>query len=137
MIVSEPREDLAAWVGQRYGVKFYPPYTAIGEIQDGKIIAVYVFNNWTKHDVEISLVADRLTRALVKRAFAYVTDTLKCSRATFRTRADNLQAQKCLERFNARLEGRQQRFFGDSDALIYGIMKEDFPYAYAKPSHTS
>lgn len=126
MIVYEPRQDIAAWVGQRCGVTFHPPYTAIAEVKDGRIVAAYVFNCWTGHDVEVSLAADRLSRTLVKTAFSYVVNTLKCSRATFKTRSDNLQAQKLLERFNARLEGCQRSFFGDADALIYGIMKEDF-----------
>jgi hypothetical protein len=127
LIVTEPRQDIAAWVGAKIGVSFSLPYTAIGEIRNGKLIAAYVFNMWTAHDVEVSLAADRLTKTLMTRAFAYVVNELGCRRATFRTRADNLPAQKCLERLGARLEGCQRLYFGDCDGLIYGIMKEDFP----------
>lgn len=128
MIVTEPREDIAAWVGARIGVSFSPPYTAIGEFRNGKLIGAYVFNVWTAHDVEVSLAADRLSLLLMRSAFRYVVNQLGCRRATFRTRADNLSAQKCLERLGARLEGCQRLYFGDCDGLIYGIMKEDFPY---------
>ncbi|MGO7205285.1 N-acetyltransferase, partial [Rhizobium ruizarguesonis] len=40
----------------------------------------------------------------------------------------NAESQKVLARLGARLEGRQQAYFGDCDALLYAIMKEDFPY---------
>jgi hypothetical protein len=128
LIVSEPRADIAAWVGGRIGVSFEPPYTALAHVDRGRIIAAYVFNVWTEHDVEVSLAADRLSLTLMRAAFRYVVEQLGCRRATFRTRADNLDAQKALDRLGARLEGRQQAYFGDCDALLYAIMKEDFPY---------
>ena len=109
MIVSEPREEIAAWVGGRIGVSFHPPYTALAHI-------------------EVSLAADRLTLTLMRSVFHYVVHQLGCRRATARTRADNLDAQTMLARLGARLEGRQQAYFGDCDALLYAIMKEDFPY---------
>ncbi|ARM14168.1 MULTISPECIES: GNAT family N-acetyltransferase [Rhizobium] len=128
MIVSEPREDIAAWVGGKIGVAFHPPFTAIAQVQGGRIIAGYVFNVWTQHDVEVSLAADRLSKTLMRAAFQYVVDQLGCRRATFRTRADNFPAQRALKRLGARLEGRQRDYFGDCDALLYGILREDFPY---------
>ncbi|KPH10291.1 N-acetyltransferase [Rhizobium acidisoli] len=128
MIVSEPREDIAAWVAGRIGVSFHPPYTALAHVDRGRIIAGFVFNVWTAHDVEVSLAADRLTRTLMRSVFHYVVHQLGCRRATARTQADNLDAQTMLARLGARLEGRQQAYFGDCDALLYAIMKEDFPY---------
>ncbi|MBY3476070.1 GNAT family N-acetyltransferase [Rhizobium laguerreae] len=128
MIVSEPREDIAAWVGGKIGVTFHPPFTAMAQVQGGRIIAAYVFNVWTEYDVEVSLAADRLSATLMRAVFRYVVDQLGCRRATFRTRADNIFAQQALGRLGARLEGRQTAYFGDCDALLYGILKEDFPY---------
>lgn len=128
MIVTEPRGDIAAWVGGKIGVTFHPPFTAMAQIEGGRIIAAYVFAVWTEHDIEVSLAADRLSATLMRAVFRYVVDTLGCHRATFRTRADNVQAQAALERLGARLEGRQTAYFGECDALLYAILKEDFPY---------
>ena len=128
MIVSEPREEIAAWVGARIGVTFDPPYTTLAHVDRSRIIAGFVFNVWTAHDVEVSLAADRLTLTLMRSVFHYVVRQLGCRRATARTRADNIEAQTVLARLGARLEGRQQAYFGDCDALLYAIMKEDFPY---------
>jgi len=130
LIVSEPSADIAAWVGARIGVNFSPPFTALAEVRGGRNVAGYVFNMWTAHDVEVSLAADRLSRPLMRAAFAYVVTTLGCRRATFRTRADNVAAQKALDRLGAKLEGRQRAYFGDCDGLLYGILKEDFPHGF-------
>ncbi|EJT06737.1 GNAT family protein [Rhizobium sp. CCGE 510] len=128
MIVSEPRAEIAAWVGGRIGVSFHPPYTTLAHVDRGRIIAGFVFNVWTAHDVEISLAADRLTLTVMRSVFGYVVHQLGCRRATARTRADNFDAQTMLARLGARLEGRQKAYFGDCDGLLYAIMKEDFPY---------
>ncbi|MBX4899163.1 GNAT family N-acetyltransferase [Rhizobium bangladeshense] len=128
MIVCEPREEIAAWVGAKIGVEFHPPYTTLAHVDRGRIIAGFIFNAWTEHDIEISVAADRLSLALMRTVFDYVVNQLGCRRATCRTRADNSKAQTLLERCGARQEGRQRGYFGDCDALLYAIMKEDFPY---------
>ncbi|MBX4869320.1 GNAT family N-acetyltransferase [Rhizobium bangladeshense] len=135
MIVFEPSAEIAAWVGARIGVEFHPPYTALAHVDRGRIIAGFVFNAWTEHDIEISLAADRLSLTLMRAVYDYVVRQLGCRRATARTRADNSDAQRLLERLGAQPEGRQRGYFGDCDALLYAIMKEDFPYGlHAKGS---
>lgn len=128
MIVCEPSAEIAAWVGARIGVTFHPPYTTLAHVNRGGILAGLVFNVWTEHDIEISLAADRLSLTLMRAVFDYVFHQLGCRRATCRTRADNSRAQRLLARVGAELEGRQRGYFGDCDALLYAIMKEDFPY---------
>lgn len=58
----------------------------------------------------------------MRSVFRYVVHQLGCRRATARTRADNAESQQVLARLGARLEGRQQAYFGDCDALLYAIM---------------
>ncbi|MBX4908361.1 MULTISPECIES: GNAT family protein [Rhizobium] len=128
MIVCEPSAEIAAWVGARIGVTFHPPYTTLAHVERGRIIAGFVFNVWTEHDIEISLAADRLSLTLMRAVFDYVFNQLGCRRATCRTRADNISAQRLLARVGAEPEGRQRGYFGDCDGLLYAIMKEDFPH---------
>ncbi|WP_064706488.1 GNAT family N-acetyltransferase [Rhizobium bangladeshense] len=128
MIVSEPCEEIAAWVGARIGVEFHPPYTTLAHVDRGRIIAGFIFNAWTEHDIEISLAAERLSLTLMRAVYDYVVRQLGCRRATARLRADNIDAQTVIARLGGRLEGRQRGYFGDCDALLYAIMKEDFPY---------
>lgn len=132
MIVTEPQEALVVWAGQKMNATFVPPYSAIGTVDSsGKLIAVFVFNNFTENDIEVSVAADRIPRELLKATYRYVIEQLGCHRASYRTRADNLPAQKCLERLGAKKEGVQRRYFGDCDSFMYGILKEEFPYAHA------
>ena len=135
MIVCEPGAEIAAWVGARIGVTFHPPYTTLAQVDRGRILAGFVFNVWTEHDIEISLAADRLSLTLMRAVSDYVFNQLGCRRVTCRTRADNISAQRLLARVGAEPEGRQRGYFGDCDALLYAIMKEDFPYGlHAKGS---
>lgn len=122
-------ETVALWMESALGEKFVPPFTAIGATdQTGAIIAGFVFNMYTRHDVEVSLVATRLPRGLMRAVYVYVVETLGCDRATFRTRADNEPAKSALIRLGAQLEGQQRGYFGDCDALLFGILKEEFPH---------
>lgn len=132
-MITDDKELVSGWVANRIGKdKFHLPYEALGYVgADGSVIAGFVFNNYTRNDIEVSLAADRLPRALLKRVYFYIVHELECRRATFRTRSDNHAAQKALERLGAKLEGRQRLYFGDCDALVYGIMKEDFPFEHS------
>jgi RimJ/RimL family protein N-acetyltransferase len=54
---------------------------------------------------------------------------LGCRRATFRTRADNQAAIAAMARLGAREEGRLRKYYpGDVDAVVFGLLKEDYPY---------
>lgn len=122
-------EPVTLWMEQTIGTRFVPPFTSIGWEDNGQITAGFLFNMYTEHDVEVTLAATRIPRALMKATFSYVVHTLGCRRATFRTRADNFPAQKALMRLGAKLEGTQRLYFGDCDGLLYGILKEDFPFS--------
>jgi RimJ/RimL family protein N-acetyltransferase len=138
LIVTDSPEFLAAWASEKMKSNFSQPFTAIGATgSDGKLIAVFIFNNFTKNDVEVSVAAERIPRELLRATYRYVVEKLGCHRASYRTRADNHQAQKCLERCGAQKEGVQRRYFGDCDSIMYGILKEDFPYAHAIASDAS
>jgi hypothetical protein len=129
MIISTPADVLAFWAGEKIGCRFAPPYSALGSIdKSGKILGVMIFNMWTEHDIEISVAADRMPFELLRAAFDYVTNDLKCRRATYRTRADNIKAQRALERLGAKLEGRQRHYFGGCDGLLYGLLKEEYRF---------
>ena len=130
MIVSDRPQDMADGLGARTGLKFTPHFTCIGSInKTGEIEAVMLFQSWTSNNIEISVAATNLPRALLHAAFKYVVGQLHCSRATFRTREDNERAVACLYRSGARLEGRMRRYYPDgSAALVFGILKEEYTY---------
>ena len=130
MIISEPREALVGWVGERVGLEFKPPYSAMASTDaTGRITAGVVFQNWTGRDIELSVVADSIPRSLLKAIYCYTVEQLGCRRVTFRVRSSDLGTQDLAQRLGAKYEGRVRRFYSESDdAVILGILKEDYPY---------
>lgn len=130
MIITDQREGVAAWMGEYMGVKFTPPYSTIGwKNGRGEITAGLLFHSWTKNDIEISVAAIELPRSLLRHVYKYVVVQLGCRRATFRTRADNHQAIRAMERLGAAEEGRLRKYYpGDVDAVLFGVLKEEYKY---------
>ena len=130
MIVAEPRAVIAGWVGAQIGIEFKAPYSALASIgADGSIICGVVFQNWTQRDIELSVAASSISRALLKAIYSYTVEQLGCRRVTFRIRSSDLKTQESAQRLGAKWEGRIRRFYSDNeDAVILGILKEDFPY---------
>jgi hypothetical protein len=130
MVVSEPREVIVRWVGAQVGLEFKPPYSALASVNaDGRITAGVVFQNWTQRDIELSVAASSIPRALLKAIYSYTVDQLGCCRVTFRIRSSDLKTQESAQRLGAQWEGRSRRFYSDTeDAVILGILKDDFPY---------
>ena len=138
MIISEPREEIAKWAGDKIGCTFKPPFSALACVNEAnEIQAAAIFNNWSDFDICVSVAAKKVSRQLLMSCASYVFEQLKCTRATLRTRIDNLAAQKALKRIGAQLEGRQTAYFGDCDALVFGILKKDFASGLSNTSNTS
>ena len=132
MIVSEPRESIVTWVGTQTGLEFKPPYSALASLDaTGRITAAIVFQNWTGRDIELSVAASSISRALLKAIYSYTVGQLGCRRVTFRIRSSDLKTQESAQRLGAKWEGRIRRFYSDSeDAVILGIIEEDFPHGF-------
>ena len=118
------------WVGERLGIEFKPPYSAMAFVDAmSRINAGVVFQNWTGRDIELSVAASMIPRALLKDIYRYTVGQLGCRRVTFRVRSSDLKTQEMAQRLGAKYEGRVRRFYSDrEDAVILGILKEDYPY---------
>ena len=116
------------FVTRETGFSCRSPHVSIGFERRGRIVTGLSFYNWSGHDVEIAAAGREFPRSLLRFVFDYVVKQLGCRRATFRTRIDNEAAKLALSRLRARVEGRQRLFYGDCDALIFGLLSEDFPY---------
>ncbi|HWU63570.1 MAG TPA: GNAT family protein [Ensifer sp.] len=130
MIVWEPNDVIAGWMGGKIGVRFSRPFVTVASVdQNGKIECAALFNAMTDFDVECSVVVDgRATVELLKACREYVEGQLKRPRITFRTRASNIRAHNALKKLGADQEGRLREYFGDEDALIYGLILRDCKY---------
>lgn len=103
-----------------------PDAQFIGMIRDGVVSAAVGFSHWTGHDIELSVAGDRATRGFLAIVFDYVFKQSGCLRCTIRTRASNAKAIKLAKRLGFQLEGTLRRGFGDEDALIFGLTRDDY-----------
>jgi RimJ/RimL family protein N-acetyltransferase len=120
--------DVIAFVALLTGQQFEPPTTAIGRTDDeGQIVAGIVFNCWTGPDIELTVAAlpGGVSRALLRRAAAYVFDEHGCIRASFTT--ESQEVVDLALRLGAQTEGRKRHLFGPGrDGVILGILREDW-----------
>lgn len=119
---------MSDFVGARVGTVIVPPYTAIGEARDGRVVAGVVFNCFTRTDIEatVATIAPP-SRRLLRRCGAYVFGELGCCRITITTESGEVAA--LAKRLNAQTEGRKRNQYGPGrDGIVLGILREDWKF---------
>lgn len=128
----ETGEPAIQWVAGRLGVSFPKGATALALARDGELVGGAVFCGFTGRDVEVSVAAGRTLawpRGFLARVGAYVFSELGCARMTVLTRPSNRTVIRIAPRLGAVQEGRKRNYFEDgADALVFGILKEDWPH---------
>lgn len=119
----------AEWCGDRLGIVISGPHQSFGIARDGALFGAAVFQNWNHHDIDVAVagIGASWPRAFLRRLGHYAFNELNCCRVTAYTRADNHRAVKVLRKF-ATHEGTKRKGYGSCDALIFGILKEEWPY---------
>lgn len=130
MLILGCDEMVAAWVGEKLGTKFIPPYTTIGATKDGNdLCAGAVFNDYTGSNLEITLVSDGgLTRGNIRAVFSYAFDQVKVNRLSAKTKRSNKAMRRMLPRFGFKFEGISAQYFGPTradDAIRFVLFHED------------
>jgi RimJ/RimL family protein N-acetyltransferase len=102
-------------------------YQCIGAERDGKLEAVAVFNDYTGHNIEITVASEgwRATRGAFAAAMRYAFDQLKVARITAHIRPSNTRALKVAKGAGFREEGRARQWFGNEDAVILGLLRNE------------
>lgn len=126
-IETGPR--ITEWCGDRLGTVMSGPHQSFGIVRNGEVIGGCVFQNWNQHDIDVAVVGIGASwpRAFLRRLGHYAFEELKCCRVTAITRSDNARAVRVLNKF-ATYEGTKRKGYGTCDALIFGILKEEWPY---------
>lgn len=93
---------------------------------DGFPAGAFAFTNLSTTNVEVTLcsrgvLTPRVVRFIARQAF----EVLRVSRATTHTRVSNIAAQKAIEAVGFKREGVARGFFGDEDAVSYGMLKSE------------
>lgn len=136
MIVYDT-DRLRAWLEGRIGLKTHPETRFIGSEFSGKIHSVVAFSHYVPDtDIEISVAHDNqgiASRELMREVLRYVFAQSNCLRCTARIAEDNQKSIKLAERLGFKAEGRLRRGFGNRDALLFGLLRDDIWPAPAHP----
>jgi RimJ/RimL family protein N-acetyltransferase len=125
VIVTDER--VARFVGEKCETIICPPFTAMGIERDGQITAGVVFNNFTKHDIEVTVAGGPFSRAFISAVGKYVFEQIGCLRITITT--EKPEVIRIAQRLGAQTEGLKRNRFGKGrDATILGILREDWDY---------
>lgn len=132
MIVTDASR-IRPWLEERAGVKLHPENQYLAVEVCGKIATAVGFSNFRHDDIELTVATEgkglrsaRSALALVHAVFSYVFDQSNCRRCTARIRADNEKSIKLAARLGFKVEGRLRQGFGDADALVFGLLRDDF-----------
>ncbi len=118
-------DRVARFVGERCGTIICPPFTAMGIERDGEIIAGAIFNNFTRHDIEVTIAGGPFSRGFARAVGVYVFHRVGCLRMSITTEQDIVVDY--AKRLGAQTEGRKRNHFGRGrHGIVLGILKEDW-----------
>ena len=89
-------------------------------------VGCVILNDYAQGNIEMTGAGfgcwtPRIIRTIARHIFV----TLGCNRVTARTRASNQSARAALKAMGFRREGTARAWFGDEDAVLYGLLKRE------------
>ena len=125
MLVTGDYRDM---LNNEFGFELSEKATFIGESIEGKLVSMAAFDNYNGTDIDVHIVAQRMTRRWIKACMKYVFDVCGCRRMTSLNDSNNFTMQPYLERLGFKYEGTKRNGLPDSDLIIYGLTREDRKY---------
>ena len=101
---------------------------AYGFVEDEQIIGSFVFSEYTGNDVHMFCVAEDkriFQRKYIRMMYDYCFNVMKVQRVSAMCNESNVQSRRLITGIGFKQEGRLRRYFGNEDALVYGLLKED------------
>ncbi len=122
--------EVGAWMGERMGVRFVPPFEAIGITDDnGSLIGGWLLNGWNHANADLTIYGPgALTRRTIRACYAHLFLDLKATRVTARTRRDNQTMRDLLPRLGFQFESLARRYYGPNrrhDAFVYALFPDN------------
>ena len=119
-----PGTDALGWHNQKA--------QALGLAIDGKLTACMVVHDYhpTHRNCQISFAATSAkwaTKPTIRAMMAYPFDQLKCDRLTTIISERNARSIRFNIGIGFKLEGIIRRGYGDCDAMIFGLMRDEAP----------
>ena len=104
---------------------------AAAVLRDARVAALIVYSSYQPRyrAIEMSIIADSprwASRPVIGALFAYPFEQLQVQRITSAIRADNARSIRLCEGLGFRQEGRIRLGYGDCDALVYGLLADEW-----------
>lgn len=126
-------EAVGAWVKARLPnmPRLPVPFVGIGVIDGAQLVAGVLFHNYLPEfgSIEVSIAADTprwLSRNRVSLILGYPFRQLGCGRVSAAIMASNRRSIRLCEGLGFEREGLVRRGFGRDDAVILGLLREDW-----------
>lgn len=140
-MITWDSEICRPWLEQKVGLKTHPETVFLGQVKRGKLETVIGFSHYVADtDIEVSVASEAThggVRGLIAAFLQYVFEQANCLRCTVRVRPSNTAAVALAKRVGFLQEGRLRRGFGDEDALLFGLLREQIqwhqPATHPKP----
>lgn len=126
-------EAVGAWVAARPadigGAADFGPYTSLGIVRDGRIVAGVVYYDYRRTDMMMAVAATDprwMSRSVLREIFAYPFTQMRCQRVTAVIDRRNKRARKLVEGLGFRMEGVLRKALKNNrDAILYGLLKDE------------
>lgn len=131
---SLPRESILQWArAQCIAFKeFSADYRALGVLADGELGAAVFYDEFRRGDCSMAVyIGDRscVSRASLRRAFAYPFITAGQRRVTAQVSSMNAKSIALIERLGFVREGvRRFVYENGADEIIYGMLRSECPW---------
>ena len=118
---------IRGWLESKLGCTFADPCEVIGILdRTGRPIGAALFNDRSCRNIELTVYGPgAFRRDVCRQIAAYCFDQMRCERITVRTRYGNEKVRAIIERFGWKPEGILRNFYGDDDAVIYGMLRTE------------
>lgn len=98
----------------------------LGQITEGRVVIAVAFSHYCEHDIHVSLVVrGHGSKGLIREVFNYIFVKAGCARCTCLIRKSNTRSIRLAEKLGFKKEGVLRKYYGDEDAFVYGLLKEE------------
>lgn len=130
-MISTDASTIRPWLEERAGIKLHPETQYIAHQIGDRIRTAVGFSNYRPDsDIELTVATEgkglKSAMELIRAVFLYVFDQSNCRRCTVRISERNQKSIKLATRIGFKQEGRLRQGFDDADALIFGLLRDDF-----------
>lgn len=113
-------------------IRLLGQFVVMADVRDGKIHGLIAFDRITSTDAEMHVLgrAGFLTRGILREAGRLMFGRYGVQRVTAHMRAGNECLHRVAERLGFVQEGLARRYYGDENAVIYGLLREDYAHGH-------